>query len=259
MTPVEIDTVLAANWAEQQRVALSLEESKRWLAKHGEPFYAPTQYADRIAALTEKLDDLRHDAAPYEAVYAARPWRRYFLVTNSNGHVHRGMNCSTCFPTTEYSWLIDLADCDEAKMVEEFGEKACTVCFPDAPALPAFHAPGRRDREAIAAREAEKAAKQAAKDAKSIVDVDGRPLRSEYGVIKTKVAARNELSGALKNIAWYGPHPTDFPGIARRMAAALRANAPEIDVDKVIANALKAAKKEGARNVHAAEAVAKTL
>ena len=69
------------------------------------------------------------------------------------------MGCSTCFPTTEYAWLVELADCDEDAMIVDYGEKACTVCFPGAPANPHFNGPGRRDREALAARQAEKDAR----------------------------------------------------------------------------------------------------
>ena len=110
---------------------------------------------------TSAIDEL-------DRIYNEHRWNRYFLVTNTNGHVHRNMGCSTCFPTTEYAWLVELADCDEDAMIIEFGEKACTVCFPDAPANPQFNGPGRRDREAQAARQAEKDARQAVKNAKRL-------------------------------------------------------------------------------------------
>lgn len=114
-----------------------------------------------IDLTNERVDELGR-------IYNEYRWNRYFLVTNNNGHVHRGMGCSTCFPTTEYAWLVELASCDEAEMIEEFGEKACTVCFPDAPANPSFHGPGRRDREAQAARQAEKDARNLVKASKNL-------------------------------------------------------------------------------------------
>lgn len=266
-TPAEIDTVLADIWSRIDR-----ERSSQWhyetlvrKGEQGEWFYAQAgrieENRQQAAKHKAAADAIQVEADPYEAEYIRRGrWSRYFLVQNNNGHVHRGMHCSTCFMTTQYAWLIDLADCDEAAMIEEWGEKACTVCFPDAPANPAYSRPSKRDQAEQAARQAEKAAKAAAKDAKAIVDVDGQPLRTEYGIIRTKVAARNELSGAIGNIAWYGlGHPSGFQDIARKLAAALRANAPEIDVDKVIANALKKARKDGARDIAHAEAIAKTL
>ena len=48
------------------------------------------------------------------------------------------MDCTTCFPTTQYGWLVNLADCDEDAMIEEWGEMACTVCFPTAPTNPNY-------------------------------------------------------------------------------------------------------------------------
>jgi hypothetical protein len=107
-----------------------------------------------VAAYDEYVAEMARikDAeAPLTAEYVRRGgWQRYFLVTSSDGHVHRGMNCSTCRWETVYAWLIDLADCDEAKMVAEYGEKACTVCFPDAPTMDGW-------AESVAARLAEEA------------------------------------------------------------------------------------------------------
>jgi len=253
MTPVEIDTELARLWGEEQQLDVRLHRAMTRLAdreKSTTRYYASTVEDDEaeIANLQNSIAALQAEAQPLVDEFFARGrWNRYFLVSNDNGHVHRGTNCSTCFVTTQYSWLVELADCDEDAMIEEWGERACTVCFPSAPTNPLYHRPARIDREAQAARQAEKAQRDAAKATKAIVDVDGQPLRGEYGVIKTKVAARNELSGAIKSLAWYGPgHPTDFAAVARKMAAALRASAPEIDVDKVIANAIKAAAKDGA-------------
>lgn len=264
-TPAEIDTVLAANWTEQAKLQLRLQrlvadeqravqQIEHAIARSGEaPAYLFRNKRAIVAQITQghadRLD-LIQASAPYEAEYVNRGrWNRYFLVTNTNGHVHRGMNCVTCFSTTEYAWLPELSGCDEDEMISEFGEKACTVCFPSAPANPAFHAPGRRDREAIAAREAEKAERQAAKDAKAITDVDGSPLRIKggYGVLRTKVAARNELSQAVQSYGWYGDsHPSDFAAQARQLVAALEAAG--VETAPVIERAAKKATKEGAEH-----------
>ncbi len=83
-------------------------------------------------------------------------WKRYYLVTSSIGHVHRERYCSTCYPSTAYAWLTELSDCDEGAMVEAWGEKACTICFPNAPTHPAW-------KKSVEEREAEEAAKAAAK------------------------------------------------------------------------------------------------
>jgi len=249
MTPVEVDTILAANYNEQAKVQAritslvnSIERLRR--SKWG----TPQEIDNAISALQINrtgLSDLIAASAPYQLEYSRRPWNRYFLVDNTNGHVHRGMDCTTCFLTTQYSWLVDLADCDEDAMIEEWGEMACTVCFPTAPTNPNYNRPSRRDREAQEARAAEKAAREAAKAEKAITDLDGSPLRLEggYGVIKTKVAARNELSSAFQSLVYYGlDHPNDYVSQIRHLAAVL--TAAGVDWSKVPGNAIKKAVKD---------------
>jgi hypothetical protein len=253
-TPVEIDTELARIWSLIDRADEAIAHIKHDLARKltyglrkGELALvgANRELAEaNLARYQEALVALRAEAAPFNAEYDRRGrWHRYFLVDNTNGHVHRDMGCSTCFPTTRYKWLIELADCNEDAMIEEWGEMACTVCFPSAPTNPLYNRPSRRDREAQEARAAEKAARQAVKDAKGITDVDGSPLRGEYGVIKTKVAARNELSSAFSSLAWYGlDHPQDFAAKIRHLIPALEAAG--VDWRKAATNAIKRTAKE---------------
>lgn len=255
MTPVEIDTVLSENWKKQAGSKATLHGLMRAMVRANRQG-KPNNYAERIDAEQAVLDALVAEAEPYVIEFAKRPWNRYFLVNNVGGHVHRGMNCSTCFPTTEYQWLVDLADCDENAMIEEWGEMACTVCFPAAPTNPLYNRPSRRDREAREARAAEQAARNAAKAEKSITDVDGSPLRGEYGVIKTKVAARNELSNALQNVAWYGSEAG--AALVRKLVPALEAAG--VDWRKSAANAVaKVAKEQAKPNPYAHQLTAEQV
>jgi hypothetical protein len=112
-----------------------------------------------------------------------------------------------------------LADCDEDAMVEEWGERACTVCFPAAPTNPLYNRPARIDREAQETKAAEKAAKQADKDAKAIT-FNGMPVRVNGDVFRTKVAARNELSRQIQNGIWYGPNAEAIVYLAQALEAA---------------------------------------
>ena len=154
-------------WQLTDREALELAQTRS--ADPESPFrHGAGRALTEWSAIVAELVVIREEQRELDAIYLARLWNRYFLVTNGNGHVHREMTCRTCFPTTQYAWLPELSGCDEAEMITEFGEKACTVCFPDAPANPAFHAPGRRDREVIEARQAEKLVRQAVKDAKRL-------------------------------------------------------------------------------------------
>lgn len=185
-TPVEVDTLLLPIWSEMGRLEgiyfgahldsidakadLANYADEAWLAKRGyaDDYHRTYQLPDMIERAEAKLAEALATKAAVKAVWPAlldaeRPysnefenrggWYRYYLVMNTNGHVHRETNCSTCFPTTRYGWLVNLSGCNEETMVDEYGETACTVCFPDAPSLAGWAA-------SIARKEAEKAATQ---------------------------------------------------------------------------------------------------
>lgn len=230
MTPVEVDTVLYDNYVKQAQLQLrivsqvkTIERYEAQLEKHDSD-YVRTQVLDARNRLTEMQEErtaLIAASTPYHVEYSRRPWNRYYLVNNTNGHVHRGMDCSTCFASTEYQWLVDLADCDEDAMIEEWGERACTVCFPTAPSNPNYNRPARVDREAREAAQAEKDARASAKAEKAITDVDGSPLKTHRDTYRTKVAARNGLSQAVQNAVWYGT--PEYHADALQLAKALQA------------------------------------
>jgi hypothetical protein len=248
LTPTEIDTELSRIWdTEHAAIARALGLQNR-LMKEGRYALTGTNRENTEKWLAEeiaKAKAARTEAEPYEAEFARRGgWLRYFLVKNSNGHVHRGTNCTTCFRDTQYGWLVNLADCDEDAMIEEWGELACTVCFPSAPTNPLYNRPSRRDREAQEARAAEKAAREAAKAAKGILDIDGSPLKDHNGyTLKTKVAARNELSSLIENVAYgYGP---EYADTVRRLVPALEEAG--VDWRKSALNKVAKVRKESAQ------------
>jgi hypothetical protein len=235
------------------------EAAIRELCDHEELTWTPGHKAltDLDAARAEQRE-VHREIGILDMLHSVHRWNRYFLVTSSDGHVHRGMNCATCFATTEYGWLPELADCDEDAMIAEFGEKACTVCFPDAPANPAFHAPGSRDREAIEARAAEKAQREAAKFAKRLrEDEQFRDHQNDRveTVARCKEILRNEVE--LRDYYGQGEHPWHEASITAagqakivllaREAAAPGTGASQEEIDKIIANAVKGNRKNGAR------------
>lgn len=122
-----------------------------------------------LATAREALQACKDAQKPLQDAYRARPWTRAFLVTD--GHVHSSMECSTCFPTTEFSWLTQFSDHNEDEIVKAAGERACTVCYPSAPTLRDFEKASalftEEEAERNAAREQRKAEK-AARDAKKI-------------------------------------------------------------------------------------------
>jgi len=157
-SPKEIDAVLAEMWGREQAAAFAAYRAEEGLkaleAKPPRLDSIPSENERRARSHSERLSSLkaeaeknraaqaaaRVEAEPFEAEFKARGgWRRYFLVVSSaNGHVHRERNCSTCNYRTLYSWIVDLADCNERAMVEAYGVRACTTCFPDAPTDPNY-------------------------------------------------------------------------------------------------------------------------
>lgn len=161
MTPAQIDTELARLWEAAAKLRLNLRNNEKlaeraadYAEAHGAEM-ARLRFGDLDAEHAEiegKLSANRAEAEPFENEFTERGgWRRYFLVQNAGGHVHREMHCSTCYPTTVYGWLPELSDCDEAQMVAEYGATACTVCFPDAPTMPEWAQAEARKAEAKAA------------------------------------------------------------------------------------------------------------
>jgi hypothetical protein len=185
MTPREIDTILAGlheeMWKAGDRVGRI--EKARYETIHGREAYSArggprrggilksraagnldgwllsnrfsiTDMGRRLNAAKAARVKAREAIEPYNEEFRRRPWLRYYLVTSSIGHVHRERDCSTCYFSTTYAWLVELADCDEAAMVAEYGTKACTVCFPDAPTLPGWAAAEKREAAELAEKNA---------------------------------------------------------------------------------------------------------
>lgn len=142
MTPVQIDTVLAEIWGRINRVNAEIKgyekkarSARKCIAQGYTGYQGVLEHAEaQVAKLQAELPAIEAEAAPYEAEYHRRGcWNRSFLCTASNGHVHKSLACSTTRMTTQFMWLIDYADKDEAQVVADAGCNACTVCFPSAP------------------------------------------------------------------------------------------------------------------------------
>lgn len=170
MTPVEVDTMLAALYAEQNKVGTSVARATDTVMRaggarrtygRGNSGWSMTQAEAEAKARATAADETaaawtKRDAEKaVEALDAARAalaqvhaeqarigeeftrrggWTRAFLVTD--GHVHSSMNCSTCnngeYPTV-FTWLVEFSGGTEADVVEAAASRACTVCYPSAP------------------------------------------------------------------------------------------------------------------------------
>lgn len=88
------------------------------------------QANDTIAALTAQI-------TPLNTEHQTRGgWARFFLVDQTNGHIHSSTRCSTCNHRgrpTRFTWLPSLSGKTEAEAVAEHGAKLCSTCFPQAP------------------------------------------------------------------------------------------------------------------------------
>ena len=201
-----IDSIARAEKANAERVAKGLEPMDR-------PYGIDIdreQY--RIAKCDEHIAELEAEAAPLHALYSEHRWSRFFLVLNTNGHIHRDMSCSTCFITTDFGWLPELSGLTEAAAVEQQGEILCSVCFPSAP-VEWTNGRSNSDKAAKAERDAAKAERLAKKIAKALVpdDIDGgltflvADNRRER--IKTIAAAKAWLTDAAD---WNTAYPRTF-------------------------------------------------
>ncbi len=158
LSPKEVDTKLSELYTQQmdtERWVYSIREGLKKI-KAGRQFAYGRSVEDRekeLAEATDKLVGILDAQVPYAEEYSRRRWSRFFLVTSSIGHVHSSMRCSTTYMSTEWAWLPELSGKSESEAVKQHGEKMCTVCFPSAPAHPAW-------KKAVAKREEEEKAKQ---------------------------------------------------------------------------------------------------
>jgi hypothetical protein len=179
----EINTKIAIKRRNKDRAIDSIARAEKAnaerVAKGREPMARPygididrEQY--RIAKCDEHIAELEAEAAPLHALYSEHRWSRFFLVLNTNGHIHRDTSCSTCFITTDFGWLPELSGLTEADAVEQQGEILCSVCFPSAP-VEWTNGTSNNDKAAKDERAALKAERLAKKTAKALVpeDIDG--------------------------------------------------------------------------------------
>jgi hypothetical protein len=267
MTPPQVDELFAAAW--DRRYELLMNVYAAWNDVHyavGDRRISTQTWRMGHAEVQEKAAGTERGRKALDSVNRAKGavaeldntvlaklenefgrrggWSRAYLVTD--GHVHSSMHCSSCnrgeFPT-RFSWMIDYSGKDMAEIVEAAGERACTICYPDAPVarrdkgenvtvprsvmLTSEEIERAQAREAEAKRRAEKKAKAALN---AITQPDGTPLRDEMGkdgrqrgsVVKTLRTAKSEL----KRECWYaycwgdsdGSHERNIQHLGRAVA-----------------------------------------
>ena len=217
---------------------------------------------DTLAALRAETATNTAAQAPLHAEFRARGgWTRAFLVvTKGKGHVHSSMSCSTCYPTTQYAWMVEYSGQDEAEIVDAAGERACTVCYPSAPvevlAKPTrmFSAKEITAQQARQERAAAKVAREEKRLAKAllpsgeelVVEIGQRTTYSGREYMQTEkfgtlVSARTWLTDAAM---WNkgGAHPSYPVHAVQTVAEAVAAKEAQ-SVEVVLAEAAKRAEK----------------
>jgi hypothetical protein len=263
MTEPQVDELFAATWG--KRYDLVMDMLAGWNEVHyavgdrrmgGRAWRLDRQEVQEKAAGTEKgrkaLDRVnrikeviaaldREVLAKLDGEFDRRgKWERAHLVTD--GHVHSSQGCSTCnngeFPT-RFHWLIDYSGKSQEEVIEAAGERACSICYPDAPVnrgqrvVPksVMLTPEEIERAQVRGEEAaRRAEKKARASLGAITQPDGTPLRDEMGtdgkqrgsVVKTLRTARMEL----KRECWYqygwddsdGRHERNIQHLAKAIA-----------------------------------------
>ena len=208
---VKIDTQLSNLYDQRWNLTVELKTENDYVEFYQKNYPNRSEeiskHANKYLKLKDQLNVVNAEIFELGKIYSQDPWTRAFLVINSNGHVHKSMNCSTCFSTTRYNWLVQYSNDDENTIVEDAGEDACTVCYPSAPAE-VLNRPSRivtADKVAKAAAKAERDAKREAKLAKEKADAptaSGEFLYFKDGkyteVIRTERTAVSEWN----NLQW---------------------------------------------------------
>lgn len=202
---VKIDTNLAELYDQRWSFFEKIESAKDSLEFYQKHYPNRSEeisnYESLIAIFQNELSKVKGEIAKLDAIYNQDPWTRAFLVVNNNGHVHSSLDCSTCFPTTRYQWLVQYSNDDENTIVEDAGQDACTVCYPSAPAE-VLNRPSRivtADKIAKAQAKAERDAKKAeriAKEKANAPTISGEFIYIKDGkytqVLKTERSAVSE-------------------------------------------------------------------
>ena len=212
---------------------------------------------DDLPARIEKLDQERLAAYaeqdPFRTEWARRNgWTRaYLVVTNGQGHVHRSTSCSTCYATTQFSWITEFSGATEQEIVDAAGERACTVCYASAPVELRLDRPTKmfsEDEKRKQAEREEREAKRAAAKAQEIVVENYFDMgRRSSHTFKTVRGATNAIASELSSLCWYGPTHSWAEGWKSNVESIRRALADrgiDYDYDKALANARKKANRE---------------
>jgi hypothetical protein len=184
--------------------------NRNWTARVYEGLETITDVLAKLDGHLLRASELHTALAPLNARYAAEPWSRAWLVTNSGGHVHNTLSCRNCYVTTTYYWVTELSGATDEEVVAQAGAQTCLTCYSSVredivagrPCLieEPHKKAARIEREKVAAEKARLAA------LRGITNPDGTPVvirvHNYPETIKTERTAKVELV----NLMWYQKH-----------------------------------------------------
>lgn len=220
----------------------------------------PQELTARLNSLHDNLTAVLAQISAMEEVWEQHRWNRFYPCLNRDGHIHATFRgCPTVRRTTPMGWFSQLSGKTTEQAVAELGEALCSMCFPDAPVAWKSKTLGQvADERSADEREA---ARQARDDAKYMKQLrGGEQFRDLHGSWVTTVARLREIlrdEVAFRDYYGHGVHPSHPVAVAdaekatalllAREAARPGSGATQEQITKIIANAVKANIRNGAR------------
>jgi hypothetical protein len=256
-TPAQIDTEIARLQSEITQSYTAIQQAQVTLdriadaADYEKHFSWNSPQAQAAAEQTIKdasanVDRLTAQIAPLYDRYEGERWNRYYLVTNTGGHVHTSMDCDTCYDTTQFAWLTEYSGMSHEDLTALAGEMSCAVCFPNLPAEIMAKKTRIEDpakRKSRQEREAKKAEREAKRLEKALLP-DGSTLTIVAGGYRKRFETLHSARGWLTDAHWWGvgDHPS-FPKDAVTTVAEAVAAKEGKDVKTVLDEAATRAAK----------------
>lgn len=221
-TPAEIDTEIARLQEQQASVTATVARAHMMLTSK---YSTESERDEARAAYSDAMGKIRVLEGLVDALQAEfgrrGGWMRYYVVNNNNGHLHTNTHCQNTYDTTEWVWMPGMSGMTKAQAVVEGGSLTCLSCFPEFRTEielgrePRFETPRmrktREEREAAAAKKAEKTAKATAN---AVYGEDGKVLQlpdffGKMQPVKSEISCNRLVMQAATDLAFYGTHPDE--------------------------------------------------
>jgi len=128
------------SWQAKSIYDLSIKESWNKLKENPrilDDAYGRNNLYEEVIQANKDVKNAEADLNTFDEAHERRgSWNRAFLVTNSQGHVHSSITCSTCNKgkeATKFQPMTNYSNHSEEEIVKDAGYRACTTCYPTAP------------------------------------------------------------------------------------------------------------------------------